>query len=118
MLDEMFGCDDDDDDIFAIDDIFFEKPSVKGAGPDGVMEILKSHPTIIRDVSINILRAEIETMSPKDRSFVMSERKALRNRLSAQKCAKARQVHIEELQKKCATLSAENARLKKLLKSQ
>ena len=101
-----------DDSVESDDSDWWEEPILAGAGPRGVLGILKTDPHVIRDAPMKILRAELEGMAPEDRAFVMSERKALRNRLSAQKCTKARQAHMHELQKKCDALTKEVAFLK------
>lgn len=96
-------------------DDWIDEPILECAGPAGVLSILKTDPNVIRDAPIDVLRKEMAGMSKEEKSYVMAERKALRNRLSASRCTKARQLHMHALQKQCDELAKENARLKSIL---
>lgn len=79
---------------------------LEGVGGEGVLQILKSQPDVIRDAKIDILKREMASLSKEEKATVMAERKALRNRLSARRCTDTRQRHLKCLQQKCAELEA------------
>lgn len=122
LLDGLFDQDKDtildqtletteDQDLLSLDVEPMTLASIEGIGGAKVLEYIKTHPDVIRDAELSALKREMSGLSKKDISYVMQERKAMRNRLSAHRCAKSRQGHIQELQKRCEQLQQQQQTL-------